>query len=474
MAEFFYSALLVFIVVMLFNFIIFWHELGHYLAARWRGVKVDRFQIWFGKPIWKKTVNGVQYGLGWLPFGGFVALPQMAPMDSIEGGARDGGELPKIKPIDKIIVAFAGPLFSFMLAVIAAFLVWGVGKPVDAIETTVIGGVAKDSPAEKAGLQAGDEILKVNGVEVVRFLGDFEAISERIMLTEEEKITFVIKRDGEVMEIKTEFEIENTPWYKRRALPRVGIAAAGTAKVGVLLPGANKSPAERAGLKVGDIVTKVDGVKIVGPTHVSNLLEQKNFEQSDFTIQRGDELLTLTLKPLTPMKPISEDFQRPMLGIGWDTSDSFNVSLDHPNPVKQIKAHVKAMWFTLKAVSSPKSKVGVDQLAGPVAIAKTKFLMLQSPDGWLRVLSFFVFFNINLAILNMLPLPVLDGGHITLALGEMATGKPPQGKILEVVQTFFALLLMGFMLFITTKDIGDNINPSSDEAREFVWPKQAE
>jgi regulator of sigma E protease len=94
---------LILLVLLSFNIIIFVHELGHFLAARWRGLQVDRFQIWFGKPIWKKTINGVQYGLGSIPAGGFVALPQMAPMESIEG---ENGELkealPPIKPIDKL------------------------------------------------------------------------------------------------------------------------------------------------------------------------------------------------------------------------------------------------------------------------------------------------------------------------------------------------------------------------------------
>ena len=94
---------LIAIVIALFNVIIFVHELGHFLAARWRGLRVDRFQIWFGKPIWKKEHNGVQYGLGWIPAGGFVALPQMAPMEAIEGSNRDEDDepLPPIKPWDK-------------------------------------------------------------------------------------------------------------------------------------------------------------------------------------------------------------------------------------------------------------------------------------------------------------------------------------------------------------------------------------
>src|SRR2546430_1163999 len=99
------------------NLLIFVHELGHFFAARWRGMRVDRFAIWFGKPVWKKKINGVEYALGWVPAGGYVALPQMASMEMIEGKAESSEPLPPVSPLDKIIVAFAGPLFSFLLAV---------------------------------------------------------------------------------------------------------------------------------------------------------------------------------------------------------------------------------------------------------------------------------------------------------------------------------------------------------------------
>ncbi len=118
MSDFFYALLLMLVVIGIFNVIIFVHELGHFLAARWRGLQVDRFQIWFGKPIWKKEINGVQYGLGWLPFGGFVALPQMVTMESVEGSNRGKDELPPVSPLDEIIVAFAGPRFRLSLAVL--------------------------------------------------------------------------------------------------------------------------------------------------------------------------------------------------------------------------------------------------------------------------------------------------------------------------------------------------------------------
>src|SRR5437868_1181580 len=141
-------------VLLLFNLLIFVHELGHFLAAKWRGLKVERFAIWFGKPIWKKKINGVEYALGCIPAGGYVSLPQMATMEAIEGkGETPIEELPPVSALDKIIVAVAGPLFSFLLAVAFAVVVWIVGKPVnEGDKTTTIGWVDPQGPASKAGL----------------------------------------------------------------------------------------------------------------------------------------------------------------------------------------------------------------------------------------------------------------------------------------------------------------------------------
>src|SRR2546423_8250305 len=135
-------------VLILFNLLIVVHELGHFLAARWRGLFIEGFGVWFGKPIWKKTINGVQYSLGSLPFGGFVKLPQLAPMDMIEGKADiDRAALPKISALDKIIVAVAGALFSGLLALFFSCVVLAGGHPVSGSElTTVLGFVHKESP----------------------------------------------------------------------------------------------------------------------------------------------------------------------------------------------------------------------------------------------------------------------------------------------------------------------------------------
>src|SRR5438105_6797760 len=118
--------LVLFEVLVIFNLLIVVHELGHFLAARWRGLYVEKFGVWFGKPLWKKKINGVQYSLGSLPFGGFVALPQLAPMDIIEGKADiDREQLPPGSAVDKMIVAVAGPVVRLLLAVVLPCAGWG-------------------------------------------------------------------------------------------------------------------------------------------------------------------------------------------------------------------------------------------------------------------------------------------------------------------------------------------------------------
>lgn len=481
MINFLSAAGLILIVIAMFNVMIFVHELGHFLAARWRGLQVDRFQIWFGKPIWKKEINGVQYGLGWIPAGGFVALPQMAAMESIEGDNLGSKNLPAVSPLDKIIVAFAGPLFSLLLAVTAAFCVWGLGKPQDAIKSNVVGGVQAESAADGI-LFPGDKILKVNGESVQWFHGRmFDDIMTRIMLTEGDRIDFEIERAGEVMTVTTKFDIAETPWYKRRALPKVGISPGGPAIVEYNLDEDKNellekltiegtSPATLSGIRAGDEVIKVNGETVYGQAHVGQLIEKNKFQEVIMTVKRGSEELEIKVAPVMPEGGYAED---PMLGVNWDRSAIISTEILYPNPWEQVRDSLRTMWLTIKTISSPSSNVGVDQLAGPIGIAKTKFLLLQEEHGWLRVLAFFVLFNVNLAVLNMLPLPVLDGGHIVMAALEWIRGKALPARFLEMIQTAFALMLMGFMLYITTKDIGDEVGPGAKE-NKLIWPKAAE
>ena len=520
--------LIVFEVLALFNLLIIVHELGHFLAARWRGLYIEKFGVWFGKPIWKKTINGVEYSLGSLPFGGFVALPQLAPMDIIEGKADvDRAQLPKISAFDKIIVAFAGPLFSFLLAVVFAVFIWMVGRPVSESEaTTIIGYVVPASPAAQAGLKAGDKILSVDGHGVTRFGGMSEdSITWRIVRSEGETIPITVERneDGKRRLITVEAKpiIPQThAWWKRKGLRQIEIAPAETPLAARVLP---DSPAAKAGIQANDLIVGINGKPLYHINEIDDFLRQnpstpiqlrlkrngadvtvpfepgplvvgevlKDSPAARVGLQKGDAILAIDQIPMkstaaasdyirqhgdqpvvfsvqralnkfdlkvTPEVPQGE--QSPRVGISWE---DYGIVLDtygrltrtYPTPLEQIRAATLAVVNTLGAIASPKSDVRLQHMSGPVMMLRVYYLMFENRDGWLMALWFSVILNVNLAILNLIPMPVLDGGHIALALVEALRRRPVNARVLEIVQTACAVVIIGFMVYIAFFDVQD-------------------
>jgi regulator of sigma E protease len=444
-------------VIILFNLLIVVHELGHFLAARWRGLYIEGFGVWFGKPIWKKTINGVQYSLGSLPFGGFVKLPQLAPMDVIEGKADvDRAALPRISALDKIIVAVAGPLFSVLLALFFACVVWAVGHPVNESDlTTVIGYVHQDSPAAKAGLRPGDKILEVDGQRISRFFGMNNSVVWNVVRSENPTIPFKVERDGKILTVDIVPHIAETSGWRRKSTRQVMIQPAVTPVV----EGVEKdSPAEKAGLKPGDIITGVNGTRIFNALSLVDEIERQPNEELTLDVRRGAQQVQLKMRPALIA---SEGVTKPRIGIHWDAGG--RLSLSHPDPVEQVYHSITSTLQTIGAVASPSSDVKLQHMSGPIMIVRIYYMLFESENGWKLALWFSVILNVNLAILNMLPIPVLDGGHIVLAMIEGVRRKPVNMRILEWVQTACATLIIGYMLYITFFDIGDLLGRNSDQ-----------
>jgi len=328
-------------VLILFNLLIVVHELGHFLAARWRGLYIEKFGVWFGRPLWKKTINGVQYSLGSLPFGGFVALPQLAPMDIIEGKADlDRAKLPKISALDKIIVAVAGPLFSLLLALFFAGVVWVVGHPVsESDSTTIIGYVMPDSPAQKVGLQPGDKILEVDGKPVRRFLGMNDSVSWNVVRSEGEKIAVKFERNGKVQIVWVEPYKAETRGWRRQSVRQLLIYPAETPIIDKVEP---NTPAATAGLQPGDIIRGFDQTPIYNPVALLEYISRHPQDQLVLHVERHGAKFNVPVKPtLLP----TDGAIKPRIGIQWDTTGIMSIS--HPNPVEQVYNSVAG---TLKTI----------------------------------------------------------------------------------------------------------------------------
>ena len=435
-------------VLLLFNLLIFVHELGHFLAARWRGLKIDRFAIWFGKPIWKTKINGVEYALGTIPAGGYVSLPQMATMEAIEGkGESSGTPLPQISALDKIIVAFAGPLFSFLLALAFAIVVWVVGRPVSEAEmTTTIGYVEKDGPADKVGIRPGDRIVEVDGQPVSKFMGMGDSVMWRIVRSTGDTVPVKVEREGKLLTFDPTPIKEETKFWQRKSLRQIRIYPAESAVIEQVSP---NSPADAAGLKHGDIVREVNGTPIHYVGAVGECIEQHPTNKVDFLVERTGSTFHVSL---TPEMPISPPSQRPLVGIKWGDGKA---TLAHPGPLEQVNSSVTAMFETFGALLSRHTDIKPQHLGGAVKIMDVYYRLFNTEQGWRLAIWFSVLMNVNLAVLNMLPIPVLDGGHILLALVEGIRRKPISGRVINAIQTSCAVLLIGFMLYIAFYDVQD-------------------
>jgi regulator of sigma E protease len=537
--------LIVFEVLLIFNLLIIVHELGHFLAARWRGLHVDKFGVWFGRPILKRTIGGVEFSLGWIPAGGFVLLPQMATMEAVEGKAGvSGSDLPPIKPLDKIIVAAAGPLFSFLLALVFATVVWAVGRPMaEADTTTTIGYVAPDVPAAEAGFKPGDKILEVDGHPVTRFNGMVDSIGWYVVRSEGATIPFKVQRGDQTLTINSGFEKPETSGWERKALRQVGLQPAITPIVAKVSP---DSEAAKAGLEANDEIVDIGGQKIYylkqisewaqqhsgqalpltvirdgrsfhvdmqpGRLVISGVIENSpadvaklrkgdkiialNEEQIydidainqyvdanpdkvlTLTVQRGNQTVAVRIRPAIPDRPIAQDGKaHPIIGfytgentdgITWDAGGKMTTA--HISPIEQVVAGVETITNTIGALLSPQSDIKLQHLSGPVMIMRTYYLLFQSEFGWQLALWFSVVFNINLAIINLLPIPVLDGGHILLAILEAIRRRPLNIRVLEVLQGACAILLIGFMLYVSFYDVQDSV--SGNQKPAFNHPVQ--
>lgn len=445
MPEFLHIIWAVFLIVVFFGGSIFVHELGHYLAARRRGLKVERFSIGFGPKLWSFQRDGVEWCISLFPLGGYVALPQLADLEGIEGASKTKEKLPKISYADTVIVAVMGVVFNMIFAFVLATILWVSGRPMtDSQQTTTIGtvltqladakGVQMPSGGELAGLKAGDKIVTIDGTKVKNWRDVKQLIVTGVGRDAkgEPLAQLTVERSGKLLTINAQPTLAGPE--KLRSL---GLLPAEELFVGQIFKG---SPAERAGVNVNDRIVALDGVKVNNYFDYSQMLEKAGEKTIKVTFERGDKEVVL---PLTPQKvQISRTGkQAELLGFGIKPK----MVLVHQDPFSQISDAVGLTWRTLTTLVHPDSDIKITHLSGPPGIA---WAIYRLSEDIRSLLSFIVIINVNLAILNLLPLPVLDGGHIVLATINRFRKKPVSAEYISVVQNIFTILLLGLMLYV--------------------------
>jgi regulator of sigma E protease len=437
----------IFLIVFFFGGSIFVHELGHFLAARRRGVKVTRFSIGFGPAIWARTAkDGVEYRLSWIPLGGYVALPQLADMAAIEGESEQTEPLPPISYSTRMIVFAAGAFFNILFAFVLASILWVAGQPTsEELSTTRIGYVAKTitladgtavpGPALVAGLKIGDYVRAIDGTKVE----DWPELLQTLVMSSgvaedgQRRAVFTIERDGRMIDL---------PVYPRLSGEdnnrKIGIINAYTPIVATV---PEKTLAETIGLKPGDRLLKLDDIPLLNLVTLMDVMQEKTPRAFTLLVERGPEKITLTVPANRPKDSPA------WLGAAYRTS----FGLKHTDPFTQLASQVVMTVRTLSSLVHPHSDIGISKLSGPIGIGK---IYWDASEAGIRyVLWIAILVNVNLAIFNLLPIPVLDGGHMLFATIGRVRGKALPVNFIAAAQSIFIVLLFTMIIYVSVFDV---------------------
>ncbi len=432
----------------LFGITIFVHEWGHFIVAKKCGLVIEAFSIGMGPALWKKEIDGIVYKIGAFPIGGYVSLPQLDPegMEKVQGdNSTDRKVLPDVSPWKKIAVAVAGPLFNIIFALFLAVIVmWSPTDELIEERGVFIAQVEADSKAYEAGLRGGDEIRAVNGnsvsswyqtrVECLLGGGDDQAVD----------LTVYNAEDGD-RQVRVPV---NHPDKSNDLMD--GVFQASPCQVMQVV---TESPAETAGLLPDDVLISLDGIMIQGTSHFIELVQASPDAEVSLVIEREDESMSVMITP-----KYDEENDKVMIGIYFGGSLSLPWTLTG-NPFEQINSDASSIFRLLKALTTPgESKQAASGLGGPVAIFTMIWISLKM--SLITAIGLIRFININLAVLNLLPLPVLDGGHICFALWEGITRRKVHPKVIGTLVNIFAVLLISAMLFLSWRDVDRNWNVS--------------
>ncbi len=421
-------------VLVSFGAAIFIHEFGHYWVARKLGMKVEEFAVGFGPRLYSRKRDGIEYSLRWIPAGGFVKLPQMITSEALEG--ESAKEVPPAPPGHKILVAFAGPFMNVVFAFAIATAIYFIGLPIP-VNPAIIGYVEPNSAEAKLGIQEGDRIVAVNGAPVKTW----QDVMLNTIVARTSVLPVVIEHNGKEQAYQLHATTDNAVGLKLLNLdprdhPQVLDVDSG-------------SPAEKAGLKTGDRIISFAGIPIASRDQLIDLIHKCGGQANTMRVERDGKKVVLNI---TPNFDSTTKTGRIGVALGVDSTQVYIIQRPGPTPWQQVCDVVDKTFATIGAlVHTRETGVGAKDLSGPVGIFS--ILAAQFKTDYRLALSFLVLLNINLAIINLLPIPVLDGGHILMAIIEKIWRRPLSLKFVEYTTTGFAMLLISLMLYITFFDI---------------------
>jgi regulator of sigma E protease len=422
------TTLLAFLFVL--GVLIFVHELGHFVMARRVGVRVLKFSLGFGPRLVGFTRGDTEYVISAIPLGGYVKMAGENPDDPRSG--RDDEFLSKSK-WERFQILIMGPLMNLILAVVvtAGVLMNGAEIPVFQSKPPVVGQVTPDSPAAQAGIQRGDRVLTVAGRDVDTWEQFFIAVGTRAG----REIEIGILRDGK------QFTVRATPAPQTRfEIGDIGVLPDTHPNVAALLPGA---PAEKAGLKAGDVIHRVDGVTITLREQLIAAVSKKANTPVTIAVVRNGSPVDVVVTPEAntgrcPSLPQGDG----CIGI----SIGEEVTRINPGPIDAIGMSIKRNYDSAGLIFMTIGQLitretSTRQLMGPLAIAQ---LSGESAEqGWVALFALMASISLNLGLLNLLPIPVLDGGHIFIMALEGLARRDFSLKVKEkMFLAGFAVLLM--------------------------------
>ncbi len=425
------------------------HELGHFIVAKLCGVRVEVFSIGFGTRLFGFRRGDTDYRVSLLPLGGYV---KMAGENPAEGRTGDPGEFGSHPRWQRILIGLAGPVFNFLLAFVLMTGLYMMHNEVYEYLSgpAILDFVPQNSAAGRAGLQGGDKII--------RFDHDrnptWDKVQARAALEANSTVPVTVERtvNGQPAEVTTNLSLPAPPKSDDFDIEALGLyprMQAGFIKVHAVEP---NYPAARAGMKAGDVILAVNGNPFHYVSPLMAYLQQQNGAPVDLTIDRSGQILHLAVKPTWADDGTGRQGYR----LGFNAAPPpFKVEqLPLPAAVKRsIALNVQYSGYILEVVRRLfSSHSNVQQLSGPIGIARQTGEAVSMP-GWQPLISLMAMISLNLGIMNLLPIPILDGGMILLLLIEGTLQRDLNQQLKErIYQAAFVAILL-FFVFIMFNDV---------------------